>query len=533
MRVATAKQMAAIDRRTIEGGVPGPELMERAGREIVRRALDLFPDLAPPASVAVCCGKGNNGGDGLVMARLFSGLGFRVSVMLLALPEDLSDDARLNHGRLPSQVDVLTPPPERWPDRWAQLCQEAELAVDAVFGTGIEPPLRGPYVELLRAFNRQLVPVLSVDIPSGVSGDTGAVDPVAVLADATVTVGLPKLGLLLPPGRDHVGELAVVDIGFTEDAVRAETSDRHWLTAEEYAHLLPDRRSDAHKYSSGTVLALAGSRRFGGAAVLTGLGALRSGAGLITVAVPESLEVPVRVGLPEALVAPLPAGAEGAVAPAARADLDRLLERQRALAAGPGLGDEPGTTRLVADLLTEVELPLVVDADAFTAFGRLDREPRFRSAEVVLTPHPGELSRVIGLSSAEILERRLDLAPELARRWGVTLLLKGSPSLVAAADGRVHLNATGDDSLAHGGTGDVLTGLIGGLLAQGCSGLEAALLGAWLHGRAGELAGLAGSRRSVLAREVADHLPQAYASLEDLLPLAEGGPQRGGAEPDR
>jgi NAD(P)H-hydrate epimerase len=510
--------MAAIDEETITGGVPGEELMERAGREIVRRMLEMFPGLAPPARIAICCGKGNNGGDGLVMARLLAGLGFEVSVMLLALPEEFSPDARLNHGRLPNAVEVACCPREEWADRWRRLCRDAGLAVDAVFGTGIQPPVRQPYVSLFDAFNSHEAPVLSVDVPSGVCGDTGRVDPVAVRADATVTVGLPKLGLLLPPGRDHVGELAVVDIGFGDEAVQRHTPAYHYLRPEDYAALLPARPSDVHKYRCGTVLIVSGSRAFGGAAVLTGLGALRSGAGLVTVAVPECLEVPARIGLPEALIAPLAMTDCGTIAPPAEPVLDQLLERKHAVAVGPGLGDDQQTDRFVVDWLRRLSLPVVVDADGFSAYGRLQQEPAFGAAEVVLTPHAGELARVLGRKPAEVEKRRLELVPELAKRWGVTLLLKGSPAVTADRNGSLVFNPSGDDALAHGGTGDVLTGLIGGLLAQGCRGRDAALLGAYLHGRAGQIISTSISRRSVLAREIADSLGEAMADLEEWRP---------------
>ncbi|MHB8078925.1 MAG: NAD(P)H-hydrate dehydratase [Candidatus Krumholzibacteriia bacterium] len=514
MRVATAREMAAIDRGTIAAGVPGAELMERAGRGMTAAALALFPGLAPPAGVAICCGKGNNGGDGLVMARHFAQRGFAVSVLLLAPPDELTADARLNLDRLPPAVRVETGRPDRWAERWPALCDGAGLAVDAVFGTGVVPPIGPPHAALLAAFAAVRAPVLAVDIPSGVAGDSGQADPAAVRAAATVTVGLPKLGLLLPPGRDHVGRLEVIDIGFDAGRVRDGTADRHWLAPAEYAALLPPRRSDCHKYGCGTVLVVAGSRAYGGAAALAGLGALRSGAGLVTVAAPAPLETSLRFLLPEALLLPLPATPAGTAAPPDGELAARLLARCDAVAIGPGLGADPATDRWLVDFLGRLAQPAVVDADAFTAWGRLGTTPRTGGREVVVTPHAGELAAVLGVTAAEVGRRRLDLAPELAVRWGVTLLLKGSPALVATPDGALYLNPSGDDALAHGGTGDVLTGLIGGLLAQGLGAREAALLGAWLHGRAGAIAAAAGSRRSGLAREVAAALPAAYAELE-------------------
>jgi len=514
MRVATSAGMAAIDRETIEGGVPGRELMERAGREMTWQLLREFPALAPPARVGVVCGKGNNGGDGLVVARLLENLGFEVRVLLLAAAADLAPDARANFDRLPPGVEVDTPAPELWADRAGDLCADADLVVDAVFGTGVALPLRPDHAALFAALNDGGTPVASLDLPSGVGGDDGAVDPVAVRADATITVGWPKLGLLLPPGRDHAGSLSVVDIGFDDDACARHTGPRHWLLPADYAELLPARPADTHKYEAGTVLVLAGSARFGGAALLAALGALRSGAGLVTLALPREHAVAAASFVPEAPAVALPTGPRGGLLPVAGDELAGLLRRQRALALGPGLGDDPGTARFVVDLLASSPLPAVVDADALTAFARLGLPPRRDAGPTVFTPHAGELSRLAGLDPDDLAVRRLDLVPELAARWGVVLVAKGSPTLVAAPDGLLWFNPTGHDALAHGGTGDVLTGLIGGLLAQGCEPLDAALLGCWLHGRAGELAAAAGSRRAVLAREVADRLPAAFAELE-------------------
>lgn len=516
MRIATAAQMAAIDRDTIAGGVSGRDLMECAGREMTWQLLREFPELVPPDRVSVICGKGNNGGDGLVVARLLETLGYEVHVMLLAAPGDLSPDARANLERLPAEVSREAPPPAAWPERVLDLAVESALVIDAVFGTGITPPVRDAHAALFAALNAGGAPVLSLDIPSGVSGDDGAVDPVAVRADATITVGLPKLGLLLPPGRDHVGRLSVVDIGFEDAVCEAHTDDLHWLTPADSADLLPPRPSTVHKYGAGTVAVLAGSRRFGGAALLAAQGALRSGAGLVTVALPEPHASAALAFVPEALIRGLPVGAGGGLAPDA-ADLAALVERQTALAVGPGLGDDPAMDAWLLDWLPAVDRPLVVDADGLSAFARAGRAPTFAHDQVVLTPHAGELARLAGVDADRLAAERLERVPVLARTWNVVLVAKGSPTLIAAPDGTLVLNSTGHDALAHGGTGDVLTGLIGGLLAQGLDAFDAALLGCRLHGRAGEIvAEAAGTRRCLLAREVADALSAAFAELEAL-----------------
>jgi ADP-dependent NAD(P)H-hydrate dehydratase / NAD(P)H-hydrate epimerase len=515
MRIATARQMAAIDRETITAGTAGLTLMERAGAAIVNEITDgdwLAGEPGDP--VVVVCGKGNNGGDGLVIARLLALRGEAVSVLLLPAGDDLAGDARTNFERLPRAAHLIAAIPGRWAEQLVELASGARLVVDAVLGTGFVPPLQGELVALCDAFADVGAPVLAVDIPSGVSGDDGRVDPVAVRADVTVTVGLPKLGLLLPPGRDFVGALRIVDIGFDPEVCARHTGGWELPSPSQYLAMLPPRPSFAHKTGVGSLLVLAGSRAYGGAAHLTGLGALRAGVGLLTMAVPGCLEMPIRVGLPEAIVRALPMTASETVAPLAGPVLDDLLARQHALALGPGLGDDPATDRLVVDLLRERDLPVVVDADALNAFARRDVVPAFASSRAVITPHAGELARLAGLDTPEVVARRFTLVPELAARWHVVLLLKGSPTLIATPDGALHVNPIGDDALARGGAGDVLTGVIGSLLAQGATARDAALLGALLHGLAAERAAQVRGRRGLLTREVADEVAGALQDLE-------------------
>jgi len=537
MRVCTAKQMAAIDRETIAGGVPGERLMERAGHALTEALLDFLAEVgsdheghhhggcehcqqsgdedgAGGPGVLILCGKGNNGGDGLVMARLLAEGEFTVTVMLLDGPGELSNDALLNFGRLPEGVTVVVPAADTWPQTFEELAAEAVVVVDAIFGTGITPPLRGAYPDLIRAVNDAGMPCFSVDIPSGVCGDDGRVDPVAVAADITVTVGVPKLGLLLSPGRDFAGDIEVVDIGFPEEICARHAGHLNWLPTEDYLTLLPPRPGSVHKYDCGRVLVLAGSRDFGGAAHLAGLGALRSGAGLVMVAAPLGLETSLRIGLPEAVIRVVAETASGTIAPLSPAMLDSLLENQRAMALGPGLGNDSETDAWIIDLLAGLQLPAVVDADALNAFARTGSEIRFGTDQVVLTPHAGELARLAGMSSQDIVKKRFRLVADLAARWNAVLMLKGCPSLIGAPDGRVFINPTGDDALARGGSGDVLTGLVAGLLAQGLDALSAALLGAYVHGRAGTVAARGRSNRSVLVREIAAAVGPVFEEME-------------------
>jgi len=535
MRVSTAGEMAEIDRVTIAGGVPGIELMERAGEVMAEMVLDFLHEHGSGSDqghgagrhthgeagadergtgVLVICGKGNNGGDGLVVARLLAEADCPASVMLLAQPSELSADAETNFELLPAEVTVFIPEPENWAEAFTELAETADMVVDGILGTGSLLPLRGPYIDLIRNINDAGVPCLALDIPSGVDGDDGRVDPVAVAADMTVTVGLPKRGLLLAPGRDFAGDIEVADVGFAEEVCEAHTPNVHWLTRHDYLGLLPSRSSVSHKYKFGSLLVVAGSRAFGGAATLAGMGALRSGAGLVSLVVPHGLETATRVSLPEVLTNALPETDRGTIAPLDPAVYEALSKGVRTLAVGPGLGEDPGTDRWVCDLMAAQGIPVVLDADGLNAFARLAREPVFGASEVILTPHAGELARLVGLTSAEVEQRRFELVAEYAARWNVVLMLKGAPSLIAAPDGRVFINASGDDALARAGSGDVLTGLLGGLLAQGLSALDAALLGAYLHGLAGTAASRGMSTRSVLVREVAAAIGPVFEEME-------------------
>ncbi len=531
MRVCTAGQMAAIDAETIAGGIPGEKLMERAGHALTEALLDFLAengggehdghdhdhgscDHDHGPGVLIICGKGNNAGDGLVVARLAAAEQCSVTVMLLDQPSGLSSSALLNFGRLPEGVRMVMPDAERWADTFIELAEDADVVVDAIFGTGIKLPLREPHADLIRAVNDAGLPCLAVDIPSGVSGNDGLVNPVAVAADMTVTMGLPKLGLLLAPGRDFAGDIEVADIGFSEDACRRYTGDLHWLQRQDYLALLAPRPGTVHKYHCGRLLVMAGSRAYGGAAHLAGLGALRSGVGLVAMAVPSCLETSTRVILPEAVTRALAETPTGTIAQLMAPALDDLLANKQALAIGPGLGADPATDEWVVELLANQDLPVVADADALGAIARRGLQPVFGSDQVILTPHAGELSRIIKMSSEEIERRRLHLVGDLASKWNVVLMLKGSPSVIGAPDGRIFINPTGDDALAKGGSGDVLTGLLGGLLAQGMTALDAALLGAYIHGQAGTVAARGRGNRSVLVREIAAAIGPVFEEME-------------------
>lgn len=517
MRVCTAKQMARIDEATIAQGVPGRELMERAGEAIFARLLGFLDDLdthdeAP--EVLVLCGPGNNGGDGLVVARLLAAVEIPVRVLLLGDPAKLTPDAAANLERLEEGVVFEAPAENERIGCLAAALEDADVVVDAILGTGIRLPLRPGLADLIRLLNDSGLPCVALDIPSGVAGDDGAVDPVAVAAELTITVGLPKLGLLQAPGRDFTGDLEVVDIGFPPDICDEHALPLQWLSRNEYLGLLPPRRSSSHKYECGSVLGIAGSRPFAGAAQLTARGMLRSGAGLVTLGVPHGLEVALNAALPEVIVHALAGNDAAGLAPVPQPVLQELLDRKQAVAIGPGLEADRRIDEWIVDFLAELDIPVVVDAGALGAFARTGRHPACNPDEAVFTPHAGELARLVGLTATEVTARALELVPELAAAWGVVLVLKGSPTLIAAPDGRCFINASGNDALARGGSGDLLTGLIAGLLAQGASALDAALLGVHVHGLAGEAAAQGRSTRAVRVVEIAAAIGPVLEGME-------------------
>ncbi|MFP3867337.1 MAG: NAD(P)H-hydrate dehydratase [Desulfobacteraceae bacterium] len=507
MKLLTADQMRQLDRQAIEEiGIPSIVLMENAGRttyQILRRE---FPELSGP--VAVIAGRGNNGGDGFVVARYLAHAGLPVEVLLLAEKARVSGDARTNLDIL-EQIGVAVAEvtsEEALIPRIGEL-SSAELIVDAVFGTGLNAEVRGLYRQMIEILNNLPVPVLAVDFPSGLSADSGQPLGAAVEAAVTVTYGWPKLGQILPPGRDYVGRLWQVDISIPPEL--AQTMPLELAEAEELRTLLPDRPFASHKGTYGHLLVLAGSEGKTGAAALTAMGALRVGAGLVTAGIPASLNDILEVKLTEAMTLPLPeALGARALGSAALTQLEAFWPGKSALALGPGLGTHPDTVRLVREVVRRSSLPLVIDADGLNALADDPTCLGQAGAPIIITPHPGEMSRLAGKSAQEIQARRLEQAQELAHRHQVVVVLKGAQSVVAAPDGRISINPTGNPALASGGTGDVLTGMIGGFLAQRMLPFDAARLGVYLHGLAADQWVEWQGECGLLASELIEDLPE-------------------------
>lgn len=509
MKFCTAAEMRRLDEKTIfECGLPGVVLMENAGRGAAVLTREHFGDLAG-RNVAIVCGRGNNGGDGYVMARIFHGWGAFVRIFLLSDPERVGGDARINLDVvLKMGLEIIEIREESHLDRFD--LTGVELAVDAILGTGLNSEVRGLYRGVIERLNQAGMPIVAVDVPSGLDSDTGRILGVAVRADLTVTFGLPKAGLLLPPGENQAGRLEVVDIGIPPHVLAEADPGKELLLEDNLKGLLSPRARDGHKGHYGHVLVVAGSTGKTGAAVLTALAAARSGAGLTTLAVPAGLNSIVEEKVTEVMTEPLPESEPGFLAAEALDRVLELAEGKSVLALGPGLSTRPGAVALVTALVEKAELPLVIDADGLNALAGTPDILKKARREVILTPHPGEMSRLTGLSTAEIQADRLGAAGDFAQAHSVVLALKGYRTVVAAPDGRLFLNTTGGPHMASGGMGDVLTGIAAGLVSQGLSPLDAARLGVFVHGLAADQAAAAESQVGLLASDLTARLPRLW-----------------------
>jgi ADP-dependent NAD(P)H-hydrate dehydratase / NAD(P)H-hydrate epimerase len=502
--VLTATETAVLDRETEARGTPVETLMERAGRAVARAAADLMGGTYG-RRIVVVCGKGNNGGDGLVAARYLARWGSSPVAVLLAGADELRGPAAANLGRLEARSVAFSR------ERLARELGRADSAVDAVFGTGFRGGAEGPHAEAIELLNGSGVPVVAVDVPSGVEGDTGAVRGPAVRAEVTVTFGGPKVGDVLHPGAEHAGELRVIDLGYPPELLR---SDVGLVEGSDVRALMPRRGEDSHKRRSGVVLIVAGSRRMTGAPQLVAMGAQRFGAGLVTVAVPEGALLAVQSGVAESTFLPLPEGPVGAVSEEAWEVLSEALGDVDAVALGPGLSTEGQAAALARRVVRESPVPVVVDADALNAFAGRAAEISSRESEVVLTPHSGEFARLFGIPLEELLDDRVGMARKAAAETQAVTVLKGSRSVIAAPDGGVRVNPTGSRFLATGGTGDVLTGALASMLARGLRPGDAATVATYVHGLAGRLAAET-LGEGTTASDVAILMAPALAALEE------------------
>ena len=492
-----AEEMRAIDRWAIEErGVPSLELMEAAGRAVAEAAASLTED----RRAAVVCGKGNNGGDGLVAARVLAETGFEVDALLLWPRDELSDDARANLERFPQAREVAG-------DEIADALSRAGVVVDAIFGTGFAGAPRDPATAAIEAVNRCPVPVVATDIASGVNASTGEIEGAAVEAYATVTFHAPKLGHYVNPGKAHAGRVEVAPIGIPEGA---PAKAKAGLIEPEVMALPARRAAGSTKFTSGQVVVAGGSRGLTGAVCLAAEASIRAGAGYCTVTVPADLESIFEIKLTEVMSVGC-ASREGALRPAAAEQILEASRKAACVVLGPGAGKEQGTQRLLRDLTPRIEAPVLIDADGLNAFEAKLDELRERDGDLILTPHEGELGRLLDIDPDQVKAQRLKCAREAAERSGAVVVLKGDDTIVTDGE-RLAVNHVQSPALATAGTGDVLSGLTAALVARGTDdAFAAACAGVLAHGRAGQLAAGELGVESVIAGDVIDAIPGALA----------------------
>ena len=513
MRVLNAAQMRDADRQSIEEiGIPSMVLMENAGRQVVA-ALEAAYDDLQDRHVAVLCGRGNNGGDGFVVARTLYQRGTDVSVFVIGSLIDIKGDARLNVeilGRLGITV-VEVSDEQAWELHFSEI-SKCDLIVDAIFGTGLKEPLGGMLETVAADINSSGIPVTAIDLPSGLSADRAEPIGDSIRAHITVTLGAPKLPLVLPPGEAHAGNIVVADIGIPPEVIENLAGPRiELLTRESMREMLHPREPDSHKGDFGHVLIVAGSRGKTGAAHLAALGALRSGAGLVSVATPGSVQPIVAAMGAEYMTVALPEH-DGRVSSDAVEQI--LALEQDVIAIGPGLGTGPEITAFVEALIERSDCPLVLDADALNALaGNTDRLQTGGSRQIVITPHPGEMGRLVGISTEEVQASRLDVARDFAVTNQIYVVLKGYRTLVATPDGKVFINPLGNPGMATGGTGDVLAGVLSAWLAQLLDAEAACKLAVYIHALAGDLAEADEGEVAMTAGDLAGHLGDAVLEL--------------------
>jgi len=533
MKVVTAEEMRNIDRITIKNyGISGTVLMERAGLAVAEKIRELYER----RKVIVLSGGGNNGGDGIVAARNLHEWGWNVKTILISKESKLSPDCRKQY-KTAKKAGVAI----EFQDYITGKDLHGALVVDAIFGTGLSKNITGKTAEIIAFINASDSPVISVDIPSGISSDTGLIMGEAVRADYTITFGVPKRGHFLYPGAEYTGRLFIEDIGFPEELINSEKLSVELLEKRDVSLLIPERQRYSHKGDYGHVLVVGGSRGKTGAAFMCAKACLRAGAGLVTIGVPESLLDVFQSRVTEEMTLPLPDKEDGTLSSKALEKILKFLfEKADVLAIGPGISVTGDTKKLVRELLLNSAVPAVIDADAINSLEGNKRVLKKAKAPIILTPHAGEMAKLLNdtrykmqdagtnppLPPAKegrggiteiiryIEKDRINIATKFAKETGTYLVLKGVPTVIAEPEGRAFINPTGNSGMASAGTGDVLTGMLSGFLGQGLNPLEASILGVYMHGLAGDIAVKSKGEHSLIASDITDVIPDAFSFLK-------------------
>ena len=509
MKLLKADEMKDIDRRaSSEFGIPSIILMENAGL----RTLEVIEEILGETKnrmIVILAGKGNNGGDGLVIARHLINSGAVVETYLTGEVEELTQDSRINYEILLKMGARIFPlSSEKDLDLLMLSLMNADLIVDALYGIGFKGSLNQFDSRLVKMVNWCRAPVVAVDIPSGVEADTGRVNGDAIKASHTVTFALPKIGLVLEPGKEYVGTLSVADISIPAVLLEDKTIKTNLISEAMLGALIKPRSANSHKGTYGHALLVGGSPGMVGAVMMSSQAALRTGAGLVTAAVPESLTAVVDSSLMEVMTAPLAQTGQSAIALEALPAIENLLGTVSVCAVGPGMSRYPEAGAIIRHILERSGVPLVIDADGLNALENDVTVLKDRQVPIVLTPHPGEMARLTGKTIEEIQSHRLEIAQTFAEEWGVTLVLKGNKTIIANPSGEVYINISGNPGMATAGSGDVLTGIITGLIAQGLKPQDAAFAGVYLHGLAGDLAAQIKGEPGLIAGDLISCIPE-------------------------
>lgn len=508
MIVVTPGQMKEIDQRAINDfGIPGMVLMENAALGVVREVEKIL-GLVRGKSVAVLAGKGNNGGDAFAVARHLFNMGAITNVYVFSEIAQITGDAKTNLDilvKMGIEIQEITTD-EKIADIEAKV-KLADIVVDGLLGTGLKGEVKGVMASIIELVNNCSVPVVAVDIPSGVNGETGKVSKACIRAKTTVTFAFPKFGQLVHPGCEYVGELKVVDIGIPKSAVDSTGIKSRLIDMEHVSKLLPKRVEDSNKGTYGKILVVAGSRGMTGAAVLTGSSALRTGAGLVYLAAPLSL-VPIYAStLIEAVSIPFEDENRGRLGKEAIPGILKQLENVDVVAVGPGLSASNEIQDVVYNIVRSSQVPIVLDADGINVLAKDLSVLKGLKAQTVLTPHPGEMARLIGASVKEVQEDRVNIARAFSKQWGVITVLKDSRTIISSPEGDIYINTTGNSGMATGGSGDVLTGIIAGFIGQGLKPIDAAIAAVHLHGLCGDRVAARKGQYGMIAGDLVQEIP--------------------------
>lgn len=517
--------MNSIDKSTINDyGIPSLLLMENAAAAVAKEAESMLAgyrdgDITAAAGgiITIVAGRGNNGGDAFAAARLLHSKGFDVRAFLAGEKAGIAGDAMTNMEILDRIGVKIIEIKDSEDISFLNINMgESQLIIDGVFGTGLSRDVEGIAASVIKSMNLSGRPILSIDIPSGIDGANGSIRGVCIKADATVTFCMPKIGLVVNPGCEYAGRLKVADIGIPRCVIGAQDIKTGIIEAGEVAGIIPQRKQDSNKGSYGRAFIISGSAGMTGSGRLACTAALRTGAGLVYAGVPESLSGIYSSAMTEPVIIPLPDSGKGYLSEDSAAKITERMGGMDVVAIGPGLSSAEGVKQLVEKVITECTAPMVMDADALNVIsGNTEILKRLKNGAVI-TPHPGEMARLTGLSVSDVQKDRIGTAGRFASEYGVVTVLKGSRTVVALPDGRIFINPTGNPGMATAGTGDVLTGVITGLIAQGVSAGEAAVAGVYIHGLAGDLAADSMGMHGILAGDVARHLPYAIKELLKL-----------------